>query len=73
MLILFLFFINQDIIQIGKENKFIIEVIMKKEYLFNMDEKKVNYEVESLKIVYYDTQKKKMRIAIPDIFINDVQ
>jgi hypothetical protein len=46
---------------------------MKKEYLFNMDEKKVNYEVESLKIVYYDTQKKKMRIAIPDIFINDVQ
>ena len=36
-----------------------------------MDDKKANYEVESLRIQYYDTQKKKIRIAIPDIYIKD--
>ncbi len=43
-----------------------------KEYYTILDENKINYEVESLKIFYYDTQKKKMRIAIPDIYIKDL-
>ena len=42
-----------------------------KEYYSILDEKKVNYEVENLKISYYDTQKKRIRIAIPDIYIKD--
>lgn len=33
--------------------------------------KNINYDVETLKIQYYDTQKKKFRIAIPDIYIKD--
>jgi hypothetical protein len=43
-----------------------------KEYYSILDEKKVNYEIENLRIVYYDTQKKKFRIAIPDIYIKDM-
>lgn len=35
----------------------------------SLDEQKVYYEVESLKIKYYDTQKQKMRYAIPDFYI----
>jgi len=43
-----------------------------KEYYSILDDKKVNYEVESLRIQYYDTQKKKIRIAIPDIYIKEI-
>ena len=43
-----------------------------KEYYSILDEQKIDYEVESLKILYYDTQKKKFRIAIPDIYIKDI-
>lgn len=42
-----------------------------KEYYSILDEKKVDYEVEKLRIYYYDTQKKKIRIAIPDIYATD--
>jgi hypothetical protein len=42
-----------------------------KEYYIILDEKRINYEVEKLRILYYDTQKKKRRIAIPDIHIKD--
>lgn len=34
-----------------------------------MDECKIDYEVESLKIKYFDTQKEKIRVAIPDFYI----
>ena len=43
-----------------------------KEYYSILDEKKLDYEVEKLRIIYYDTQKKKTRIAIPDIYIKDM-
>lgn len=34
-----------------------------------LDECKIDYEVESLRIKYFDTQKEKTRIAIPDFYI----
>lgn len=34
-----------------------------------LDEKKIDYEVETLRIVYYDSQQQKMRVAIPDFYI----
>lgn len=34
-----------------------------------LDEKKIYYEVESLRIRYYDSQKKKERIALPDFYL----
>jgi len=34
-----------------------------------MDQEKIYYVVEKLRLPYYDTQKKKERIAIPDIYI----
>lgn len=34
-----------------------------------MDNEKIYYEVEKFRFIYYDTQKKKERIAIPDIYI----
>lgn len=43
-----------------------------KEYYLILDGKKIDYNVENLRIIYYDTQKKKRRIAIPDIYIKDL-
>lgn len=42
-----------------------------KEYYYLLDKNKIEYQVENLKISYYDTQKKKIRVAIPDIYIKD--
>jgi hypothetical protein len=42
-----------------------------KEYYNILDEQKIDYQVENLKISYFDTQKKKIRISIPDIYIKD--
>ena len=39
------------------------------DYANYLDENKVEYEVESLRIKYYDTQKKEYRCAIPDFYI----
>ena len=43
-----------------------------REYYEILDKDKVNYEIEKLRIIYYDTQKKKRRISIPDIYIKDL-
>jgi hypothetical protein len=40
-----------------------------KDYYEKLDEQKIFYEVEKLRLIYFDTQKNKRRIAIPDIFI----
>jgi hypothetical protein len=39
------------------------------DYAKELDEKKINYEVESLRIVYWDSQKYKQRVAIPDFYL----
>ena len=41
------------------------------DYYKKLDELKSNYLVEKLKLKYYDTQKKRIRLAIPDIYIPD--
>ena len=41
------------------------------DYANYLDENKVEYEVESLRIKYYDTQKKEYRCAIPDFYIKN--
>ena len=39
------------------------------DYYKKLDEQKIEYDVEKLRLIYYDTQKKKRRIAIPDVYI----
>jgi hypothetical protein len=39
------------------------------EYCKYLDKNKINYEVESLRIKYFDTQLNKERIAIPDFYL----
>ena len=39
------------------------------DYYKKLDEEKIVYEVEKIKLFYFDTQKNKRRIAIPDIYI----
>lgn len=39
------------------------------DYAKQLDEEKISYEMESLRIRYFDTQKNKIRIAIPDFYI----
>ena len=39
------------------------------EYAKQLDENKIDYEVESLRIEYYDNEQKHNRIAIPDFYI----
>ena len=34
-----------------------------------LDKKRIVYEVERLKIEYFDTQRQEMRIAIPDFYL----
>lgn len=41
------------------------------DYANILDDNKIHYEVESLKINYFDTQLNKERIAIPDFYIRD--
>lgn len=41
------------------------------DYTNILDDNKIHYEVESLKIKYFDTQLNKERIAIPDFYIRD--
>lgn len=41
------------------------------DYANILDDNKIHYEVESLKIKYFDTQLNKERIAIPDFYIRD--
>ena len=36
-----------------------------------LDQNKILYEVEVLRIVYFDTQQKKERIAIPDFYLSE--
>ena len=40
-------------------------------YCLELDSKKIDYSMESLRIKYYDTQRKKNRIAIPDFLIEN--
>lgn len=37
------------------------------EYYQKLDEEHIDYDVENLRIIYYDTQLKRRRVAIPDI------
>ena len=39
------------------------------EYYKILDEQKINYETEKLRILYWDSQLLKQRIAVPDIYI----
>ena len=39
------------------------------DYAKELDEKQISYEVESLRIKYFDTQQKEYRCAIPDFYI----
>ena len=39
------------------------------DYAKYLDEHKINYEVEYFRIEYFDTQKNKLRIAIPDFYL----
>lgn len=39
------------------------------QYAKTLDELKIKYEVESIRIKYYDSQKNKIRIAIPDFYL----
>lgn len=49
------------------------QVYLRSSYEFDfakmMDEKKILYEVEKFRIVYFDTQQQKERIAIPDFYL----
>ncbi len=38
-------------------------------YAQELDEKQIDYEVEKLRILYWDNQELKQRIAIPDFYI----
>lgn len=40
-------------------------------YCNKLDEEKINYKVESLRIEYWDSQSKKVRTAIPDFLLPD--
>ena len=40
-------------------------------YCFELDNKKIDYSMETVRIKYYDSQKKKNRIAIPDFLIGN--
>ena len=42
-----------------------------KDYADYLDSNKISYDVETLKIDYYDTQEKIERIAIPDFYLMD--
>jgi hypothetical protein len=41
------------------------------DYCKELDEKKINYEVEQLRILYWDSQLLKQRVAIPDFYLPD--
>jgi hypothetical protein len=41
------------------------------EFANQLDETKVDYDVESLRIRYFDSQKKRERLSIPDFYIKD--
>lgn len=41
-------------------------------YYKRLDEQQADYDTESIRIEYYDTQKKCQRIAIPDIIVNNI-
>lgn len=51
------------------------EVYLRSSYEFDyaneLDIKKIDYEVESLKIKYWDTQNQKYRLAIPDFYLTE--
>ena len=38
-------------------------------YAKNLDKQKIPYEMESKRLIYYDTQKKRYSIAIPDFYL----
>lgn len=40
-------------------------------YAIKLDEQRIRYDVEDLRIQYFDTQKKKFRVAIPDFHLLD--
>jgi len=39
------------------------------DYCKELDEKKIDYEVEKIRILYWDSQKQKQRVAIPDFYL----
>lgn len=39
------------------------------DYCLELDEKKIDYEVEKLRILYWDSQRLKQRVAIPDFYL----
>ena len=41
------------------------------DYCKELDEKKIDYEVEKLRILYWDSQKQIQRVAIPDFYLTE--
>ena len=39
------------------------------EYAKKLDKKRIDYEVETLRIIYWDTQQQKHRYAVPDFYL----
>lgn len=54
-----------------KGEKVFLRSSYEEDYAKELDKKKINYEVESLRIVYFDNQKEEYRIAIPDFYLPD--
>lgn len=52
-------------------NKWFFRSSYEEKQMIEYDEKKINYKVEFLKILYYDTQQNVTRIAIPDFYLPD--
>ena len=49
--------------------KFFLRSSYETNYANELDKKQILYEVESLRIYYFDSQKHKKRIAIPDFYL----
>lgn len=51
--------------------KYFLRSSYETDFANELDKKQISYEVESLRITYFDSQKKTNRIAIPDFYIID--
>lgn len=40
-----------------------------KEYIEQLNNQHVDFDIEAIRILYFDTKKNKQRVAIPDIYI----
>ena len=56
------------------ENKqFYFRSSYEEDYMKELDEKKISYDGEIFRIAYFDTQKQRLRVAIPDIYLPDTK